>query len=170
MKKYQLLSYCATVGFRYSSLKGYQWVRENYNQQMFALQNPHLVRKNGRIGAIIATKDFDYTQVGAGAHIAIRGIHLFFRNIGEQEIGTVFFSPEVQEILRLKRTMENNRRLGCLEYEYWISQKNSGNTYGDKAMIFWGSNVGPDARAILQEASAVVGENYSKLINFRNTL
>lgn len=163
MQKYKLLLNSATIGLRYSSLKSYKWVEGNYNQQVFALNNPDKIDKSGRLGAIIATKDFNYTQVGAGAHIAIRGIHLFFGNIGEQEIGTVFFSPQVQEILKQARTIENNKKLGLLEYIYWNSQRYRGKTYGDEAMIIFGANVGPTTRAYLQEASAQMGENYSKI-------
>lgn len=133
---------------------GTAWMGRNYYQQRMALAYPETVDPNGRRGAMLATRNFERDQVGYGVHPSIRLIHLLFGNIGEQEIGKLFNSPEVQVIMRKSRTHENHKELGAEEVKYWKGQLKKGKTIPDNMMIRFGALMPADARAYIQERGA----------------
>lgn len=135
---------------------GTLWIGTNYYQQRQALAYPETVDPNGRRGAMLATRHFERGQVGYGVHPSIRLIHLLFRNIGEQEIGKLFHSPEAQAIMRKLRTHENHKELGAEEVKYWKGQLNKGKTIPDHMMIWFGALMPADARAYIQERGAKI--------------
>jgi hypothetical protein len=136
------------------------WLGRNYHQQYQALENPDKANPDGRLGAMLAAKDFNPDQVGFGVFPSIRLIHTIFGNIGEQHIGSVFNTPEAQEIMRSLRTPENHRRLGAMEQQYWQSERRQGKNIGDELMIIFGANTNPDVRADLQEKAAQLRNLY----------
>ncbi len=135
---------------------GTLWIGSNYYQQRQALAYPETVDPNGRRGAMLATRHFERGQVGYGVHPSIRLIHLLFSDIGEQEIGKLFHSPEAQAIMRKLRTHENHEELGAEEVKYWISQQKKGKTFPDNIMIRFGALMPAGARARIQEGSAKI--------------
>lgn len=146
---------------------GGAWTGRNYYQQYRAIENPEEVNPYGRLGAMLAAKDFESHQVGYGVYPSIRLIHFLFGNIGEQEIGRVFNSVEGQELLRQIRSEENHQKLGKMEYEYWKSQVGKGKTIGDRFMINFGASVDEKWRGYIQEGNAEIREllNYFQAKN-----
>lgn len=143
------------------STAGTTWVGTNGYQQYKALLEPGKVDPAGRLGAMIATKDFTSDQVGYGVYPAIRLIHLLFGNIGEQKIGEVFKRPEVQEALRRIRTHENHKIVGGIEEKYWNDEKWRGDNRLDDLMILFGASVNADIRAHIQELAAQIRQGSS---------
>lgn len=152
MKYYLLLLRTSQI----AGTVGAGWIGRNYYQQYQALENPDQVNPDSRLGAMIAARHFDNNQVGFGVYPSIRLIHTVFGNVGEQQIGKVFNSPQAQEIMGAPRTFENNRRLGEMEYQYWQGEQWQGENIGDEFMIQFGAHVDPDVRAFLQEIAAQV--------------
>lgn len=133
---------------------GFLWAGFNYFRQYKALANPQQIDQYGRLGAMLAAKDFKHDQVGYGVYPSIRLIHLLFGNFGQQHIGRIFNSPEAQAIMKKPRTTENHLELGKMEYDYWISQLGKGDTFPDELMIKFGAAVNPEWRAFIQEMNA----------------
>ena len=134
------------------------WLGRNYYNQYKALENPDQVNPHGRLGAMLASRNFDHNQVGYGVYPSIRLIHLLFGNIGEQEIGRLFNSPEGQALMKELRTIENHKKLGTIEQKYWISEKGQGKNISDELMICFGAVADPDFRAYVQESNAKIRE------------
>lgn len=141
---------------------GTAWMGRNYYQQRMALAYPETVDPNGRRGAMLATRHFERDQVGYGVHPSIRLIHLLFGNIGEQEIGKLFNSLEVQAIMRKSRTHENHKELGAEEVKYWKGQLKKGKTIPDNMMIRFGALMPADTRAYIQERGARIRSLFTK--------
>ncbi|MDR6528753.1 hypothetical protein [Chryseobacterium rhizosphaerae] len=134
------------------------WMGRNEYQQYQALLEPNKVDRKGRLGAMIATKDFTSDQVGYGVHFAIRLIHLLFGNVGEQKIGEVFNDSDVQKLLQKISTHENHKTVGSTEEDYWQSERGKGQHVLDELMILFGANVNAETRASLQELAAKIRE------------
>ncbi|MBC8155071.1 MAG: hypothetical protein H7Z72_19435, partial [Bacteroidetes bacterium] len=126
--------------------------RENRNQGAAQAPEAETILASGvdmssREGAYLGTQRFPYGTVGYGVHASIASIRGIFGGLGEARIGDLFNRPDVQALLALEDTPENNRRVAELEYQYWVDIYNdptqsTRNTAGG----FAGSSVSPGAR------------------------
>lgn len=137
------------------------WMGINEYQQYKALLNSENIDKNGRLGAMIATKDFLPDQVGYGVYPSIRLIHLLFGDIGEQQIGKIFNDPEMQKMLKELGTHENHQLVGSKEQEYWREQWEKEKNPVRKIMAGLGAAFDGESRAYIQESAAKLRKKLS---------
>ncbi|KAA2224037.1 SPASM domain-containing protein [Chryseobacterium sediminis] len=140
---------------------GTAWMGRNEYQQYKALLDPDRVDRTGRLGAMLATKDFTPDQVGYGVYPSIRLIHLIFGNIGEQKIGEIFNDPEMQQLLKELGTHENHQNVGDKEQKYWQSKWNDESHPGRKLMAGLGAAFDGNSRAFIQKSAAELREKLS---------
>jgi hypothetical protein len=76
---------------------------------------------NSRLGAYAATAGYPPGTVGHGVHGAIGAIYLTLGETGQEQIGTVFNSPEAQSHMGHPITSGHSRAIAQLEYDYWRS-------------------------------------------------
>ncbi|MDR3023451.1 SPASM domain-containing protein [Chryseobacterium sp.] len=136
------------------SAAGTTWVGRNEYQQYKALLDTDSVDQTGRLGAMLATRDFPPDQVGYGVYPSIRFIHMVFGNIGEQKIGEIFNDPEMQEMLKQPGTHENHQNVGNKEQKYWQSKWEEENHPGRKLMAGLGAAFDGNSRAYIQKTAA----------------
>ncbi len=83
-----------------------------------------------RLGAFEATLGFQRGTVGHGANRAIAGIYIAMGDFGEDHIGTLFHSQQVQALLDDPADGPSSRRMAELEYAYWNGQDTIGGWMG----------------------------------------
>jgi hypothetical protein len=76
---------------------------------------------DSRLGAYAATAGYPPGTVGHGVHGAIGAIYLTLGETGQEQIGTVFNSPEAQAHMGHPITSGHSRAIAQLEYDYWRS-------------------------------------------------
>lgn len=103
------------------------------------------VDPNSRLGAYQATGGYRDGTVGQAAHNAIGQIYAMGGTIGEDQIGTVFNSPEARALYGDPVDSPSGLRLAEMEYDYWRGQQELG-TFGGGL----GSSVPPETRDWLQ--------------------
>lgn len=130
------------------------WTGENYRRITYALENPDTVDPDGRLGAMVATRDYTPDQVGYGVHAATQLIYLVFRDIGEQQIGKAFGALKPKQYLESPGTFENHKIFGAFDQGYWKDEFNMGKTTADNMVIGLGASLNPTIRAITQKLLA----------------
>ncbi len=76
---------------------------------------------NSRLGAYAATAGYPPGSVGNAVHRAIGSIYLSLGAFGEEQIGTVFNSPEAVALFDKPLTRETSRQIAEIEHGYWRS-------------------------------------------------
>lgn len=95
-----------------------------------------------RLGAFKAVLGHAPGTVGYAVARAIAAIYITMGDVGEDEIGRVFNSPEVQALLDEDACGPASKQLAEMEFEYWDSQESIGG--------FLGTKFNPTVRAALQ--------------------
>ncbi|MEZ0539977.1 type VI secretion system tube protein TssD [Fibrella arboris] len=119
--------------------------------------------RNSRLGAYLGTAKFPYGTVGYGVHYGIGlvrlGSFLTTSNsgFGEAAIGELFNRPDVQALLAMENTPENNRKVAQLEYDYWTDVLTDSNqSLSNRIGGFAGVIFSPENRSKIQMVAAQV--------------
>jgi nucleoid-associated protein YgaU len=91
-----------------------------------------------RLGAYAATAGYRDGTVGAAVHNAIGTIYGTLGTVGEEEIGTVFNSPQARALYNKPVDSDASRQMAELEYAYWsrISDQKPDSTGGKLGSMF----------------------------------
>lgn len=109
------------------------------------------IPRSSRLGAFDATKSAPPGTLGYSLNVAIGMFYKKFADAGEHQIGTVFWSPEVQAILNDPLEGSTNIVAGEVEHRYWTSVKFQDLMEGKMPIAgFIGSHMRPGLRQWLQ--------------------
>jgi hypothetical protein len=100
-----------------------------------------------RLGAYAATVGYPPGSTGNAVHRAIGTIYGTLGTLGEEQIGTVFNSPQARELFDKPLTEQTSRQIAEIEYGYWtrVREANGFSVGGNL-----GSAVNPTVRDFLQ--------------------
>lgn len=102
---------------------------------------------SSRLGAYAATAGYPPGTVGHGVHGAIAAIYITLGDVGQEQIGDVFRSPQAQAEMPYPVGSPHGRAIAELEYDYW-RQRRADDWLSVGGQL--GSLFGPDSRAALQ--------------------
>jgi hypothetical protein len=103
---------------------------------------------NSRLGAYAATSGYPDGTVGNSVHNAIGTIYMGMANIGQEDIGKVFNSPEAKSLYNDPVNSPSSKCMAKIEYSYWQQVRSeNGLSIGGQA----GSAFGPGFRNWLQQ-------------------
>lgn len=132
---------------------------ENYETAIL-MQGPYNPNGTTRIDSILATNHYRYGQVGFGVNGCIKMIYIGMRTYGEAEIGSVFCSRNVQNLLSAPSTWPDHLAVAKAEVKYW-----QGIAENPKD---WEQTIGSNVATIFNAQSRVVIQE--SMEQFRNKL
>ena len=125
-------------------------VLENYRVAINT-QGPYHPQGKTRVDAILASNHYTKTQVGFGVNGCIKMIYIGLKTFGEAEIGSVFCSDKVQQMLEKEGTFPNHLAVAKAEVQYWRAIASDPKSWSDYVGAGLATCFNPQSRVMIQK-------------------